>query len=753
VPAHSGQRETVASRGLWELSEEITAKGGEDWGTIGRPTLAKPWQTSPQLGKERCVKPKYRVVGMLLVLLAVLIAGGSVAVAQMAAIGETPFVQKWASSGHGDAGSRPFNYWNAQGQIPTTCAKCHSTPGHLDFLGMDGSASGVVDKAAPVGTTVQCIACHNDASRMMTEVTFPSGITVSGFEESARCAQCHQGRTSKVQVDAAIERVGLTGQEDTVSNTLTFLNIHYYAAAATQFGSLVKSGYEYEGSSYMGRFEHVPGYDTCADCHDPHSLDLKVDQCAGCHTGVRSVEDLRSIRMNGSRVDYDGDGHVTEGIKAEISTLQERLLQVIKAYGREVAGTSIGYNGDANPYYFIDTNDNGTIEASEAVSANRYNAFTPRLLKAAYNYQVSKKDPGAYAHNAKYIIQLLSDSIADLNGKVANPVNIDAGSRFDAGHFEFTSTAFRYWDAQGAVPATCSKCHSADGLPFLLQHGVNIAQEPSAGLACQTCHNSSQNFGLRYSGEVRFPSGATASLDDVRANLCIQCHQGRESTVSVNQAIQRANVGNDTVSAQLSFLNIHYYAAGATLLGSEVQGAYQYAGKQYAGRFPHVDSFNTCIECHDAHALTVRVDQCSTCHVGVQSGADLRNIRLGSPLDHDGDGNVTEGIALEIETVQKALSKAIQSYAANTAGTAIGYNPDAFPYWFVDDNGNGTIDAGETTRYNRWTPTLLRAAYNYQFAKKDPGAFAHNNNYVLQILYDSLEAIGGRGAVAGMVRP
>jgi hypothetical protein len=114
---------------------------------------------------------------------------------------------------------------------------------------------------------------------------------------------------------------------------------------------------------------------------------------------------------------------------------------------------------------------------------------------------------------------------------------------------------------------------------------------------------------------------------------------------------------------------------------------------------------------------------------------------------------VTEGIALEIETVQKALSKAIQSYAANTAGTAIGYNPDAFPYWFVDDNGNGTIDAGETTRYNRWTPTLLRAAYNYQFAKKDPGAFAHNNNYVLQILYDSLEAIGGRGAVAGMVRP
>jgi hypothetical protein len=699
------------------------------------------------------VKPKYRVGGVLLVLLAVLIAGGSVAVAQMAAVGEIPFVQKWASSGHADADAQAFNNWNAQGQIPTTCAKCHSTPGHLDFLGMDGTAFGVVDNPAPVGTVIQCIACHNDASRLMTEVTFPSGIAVTGFEESARCAQCHQGRTSKVQVDAAIERVGLTGQEDTVAEAITFVNIHYLPAAATQFGSQVKGGYEYDGLRYMGRFEHVPGYDSCADCHDPHSLQLKVDQCAGCHTGVQSVEDVRNIRMNGSRVDYDGDGNVTEGIRAEISTLQEMLIQAIRAYGREVGGKPIGYNADRFPYFFIDTNDDGVIDATEAVAANRYNAFTPRLLKAVYNYQVAKKDPGGYAHNAKYIIQLLSDSIADLNTRIANPVNIDAGSRFDAGHFEFTSNAFRNWDAQGSVPATCSKCHTAQGLPFFMQHGVNIAQEPSAGLACQTCHNSSQNFGLRWAGQVQFPSGAMASLDDVKANLCLQCHQGRESTVSVDRAIQRANVGNDTSSAQLAFLNIHNLPAGATLFGSEVQGAYQYAGKQYAGRFPHVESFNTCIECHDAHALTVRVDQCSTCHVGVQTQADLRNIRLGSPADYDGDGNVTEGIAFEIETMHKALLTHIQAYANNVAGAPIAYNPDRFPYWFVDDNRDGIIGEGETTRYNRWTPTLLRAAYNYQFVKKDPGAFAHNADYVLQVLYDTLEAVGGRAAVAGMARP
>ncbi len=35
---------------------------------------------------------------------------------------------------------------------------------HLDFLGVDGVDANVVDNAAPLGTTVKCIACHNEAS-------------------------------------------------------------------------------------------------------------------------------------------------------------------------------------------------------------------------------------------------------------------------------------------------------------------------------------------------------------------------------------------------------------------------------------------------------------------------------------------------------------------------------------------------------------------------------------------------------------
>jgi len=64
-------------------------------------------------------------------------------------------------------------------------------------------------------------------------------------------------------------------------------------------------------------------------------------------------------------------------------------------------------------------------------------------------------------------------------------------------------------------------------------------------------------------------------------------------------------------------------------------------------------------------------------------------------------------------------------------------------------------EANPQNRYNAWTPRLLRAAYNYQFATKDPGGYAHNGKYILQILYDSLEDLSRAVPISmkGMIRP
>ncbi len=654
-------------------------------------------------------------------------------------------VEAWSGSAHADATAEAFRHWDGEDpkEVPVACAKCHSEGGHLDFLGADGSAAGIVDAPASVDTVVSCTVCHNPVSVSKVSVVFPSGVEITGSDASVRCMECHQGRESTVSVNQAITDSGL-GLDDP-SPDLRFRNIHYFAAASTLYGSEVHGSYEFEGMAYQPKFGHVPGYDSCMGCHNVHTLEVKVSECSVCHDNVASAEDLTAIRMPGSLVDYDGDGSTDEGIYDELEGLQALLYQAIQTYASEVAGAPILYDAMAYPYWFADANSNGQIDGDEG----GYAAFTPRLLQATYNFQAYEKDPGAFAHNGKYYAQILDDSIATLNEALAQPVDLAQAHRNPPGHFDSTAEAFRHWDEDGEVPGTCTKCHTSEGLPFYLDQGVTIAFPPSTSLACSTCHSNFEDFALFASDEVAFPSGAKLSFGEgVASNLCLNCHQGRESTMSVNAHIAAAGVGDDEVSDQIRFRNVHYFVAGATLFGADAQGAYQYEGKEYAGRFAHVPGFDTCANCHSPHALTVQETACATCHGEFE---DVTAIRMMAG-DYDGDG-AQEGVAGEVATMHEALLAAIQAYAADTIGTPIAYSATAYPYWFVDANANGIADPDEADGYATWTPRLLRAAYNYQYVAKDPGAFAHNGRYIAQVLYDSLLDVGGEGAVAGMTRP
>lgn len=671
-------------------------------------------------------------------------------------VADVPFEEAWANSPHNDATAEAFVHWDEDdpAEVPPSCARCHSTPGYQDYLGVDGTEFRVVDNPAAIGTTVECAACHNEVTLTLDSVVFPSGIELTGLGDQARCAVCHQGRASTVDVNNAIEEAGLTGDLDTISEDLGFINIHYFAAAATRYGTEVKGGYEYEGKAYDARFDHVEGYDTCIACHNPHTLEIKVDECSVCHTDVASAEDLRSIRMQGSLVDYDGDGDVSESIAAELDGLREMLYQAMQSYASDVSGAAIAYNELTHPYFFIDGNEDGQADESESVRDNAYVAWTPRLVKAAYNYQTSLKDPGAFAHGGKYIIELLYDSIEDLNQAISSPVDLSTAHRVDAGHFASSEEPFRHWDEEGFVPGSCSRCHSAAGLPLYIQEGVSINQPVASGLNCATCHNDVSTFTRYEVGAVTFPSGAQLDLGNSDANLCLNCHQGRESGVSVQAAIDNAGVGDDEVSEALRFRNPHYFAAGATRFGTEANGAYEYEGQSYNGYFQHIDAFTLCTQCHETHGLTVRAEACGTCHAGVETEEDLQNIRLspsGEIIDYDGDGDTSEGIAGEVQGLDDALYAAIQAYAAETAGSPIVFNPGAYPYWFIDANGDGAVDSGDTEGYASWTPRLLKAAYNYTWVAKDPGAFAHNNEYVMQFLYDSINDLGGD--VSAFTRP
>ena len=661
-----------------------------------------------------------------------------------------PFLDAWMGSGHADTTAEAFNHWNEEdpAEVPPECAKCHSSPGYRDFLGADGSVSGTVDAPAAIGTVVDCVACHIDVTLVNDSVTMPSGLVISGLGDESRCMECHQGRESKMSVDQAISDAALA-DDDTPSDQLGFRNIHYYAAAATKYGTLAKGGYEYDGKAYDGMFAHVDGFTTCIECHNSHTLEVKVEECQGCHEDVTTVEDLRNVRMAGSEVDYNGNGDIEEGIAAELAGMQDVLMQAIQAYANDVTGKAIAYDANAYPYFFLDANANGAIDEGEG----KFDAWTPRLLKAAYNYQTSIKDPGAFAHGGKYIIQLLYDSIEDLNTKLAEPIDMAALNRNDSGHFAGSAEAFRHWDEEGVVPGSCAKCHSAAGLPQFIQEGAVVSQHPANGFQCSTCHNDLKEFTRYETTNVKFPSGAVIDSGDADTNLCINCHQGRESTVSVNKLIGETE--DDAQSESLRFLNPHYFAAGATRYGTEAKGAYEYADKTYVGFFQHGgdDGPNNCTDCHSAHTQEVDWESCTECHEEVTAKEELQNIRY-NLTDFDGNGDDSEGIYFEIQSMRDTLLAAMQQYATDTVGSGIVYSDANYPYFFVDTNGNGTADAEEINSDNAfttWTPRLLRAAYNYQYSGKDPGAFAHNGQYIIQTLYDAIENVGGD--VSGMTRP
>ena len=321
----------------------------------------------------------------------------------------TAIVEAWIASGHADHASPSFTRWNAEGAVPENCAACHSEPGFLDFLGADGTEPGVVNHPAATGAVIGCASCHVSEAEALDTATLPSGVALTGLGPNATCSVCHAGRASGERVAQATDGI----DEDTVSPDLAFINIHYGPAAAIMAGGDGRAGVHYPGRSYAGSFRHVPGADSCVACHEPHTTEVATDGCLTCHRGVT---DLRDIRMRAA--DFDGDGSNAGGIHAEIAGLHARLYDAIRAYAAEVAGVPIAYSPDAHPYFFADPDGDGEVARGGGEGSARYQNWTPRLLKAAYNYHVAAKDPSGYVHNPAYLLQLLHDSLESLSERV-----------------------------------------------------------------------------------------------------------------------------------------------------------------------------------------------------------------------------------------------------------------------------------------------------------------------------------------------
>ncbi|SNT73824.1 cytochrome c3 family protein [Paracoccus seriniphilus] len=320
-------------------------------------------------------------------------------------------IADWARSGHSDASSEAFAHWNEEGEIPPACATCHAGAGFRAFHGLDGSAPGLPEAPVPTGGVVDCDTCHNPGLGKINEITFPSGLVhpVSSTAEVS-CMTCHQGRAAGSMITRAVG----TQDEDRVDPDLSFINPHYAVAAASWLGGYGGGGYQYPGKEYSGRFFHARPLATCVSCHDPHSLEVAQESCMTCH------QDGTPDNIRLSRISFDGSGDLDKGIRADIAANAKRLHALLIEYAQDIAGTPMVYDGHRHPYFFADANGDGRIDEVDG-SAVPYNAWTPRLLKAAYNWKFVTSDAGAFVHNPHYALELLYDSLED----IAQPLGHD----------------------------------------------------------------------------------------------------------------------------------------------------------------------------------------------------------------------------------------------------------------------------------------------------------------------------------------
>ena len=145
-----------------------------------------------------------------------------------------------------------------------------------------------------------------------------------------------------------------------------------------------------------------------------------------------------------------------------------------------------------------------------------------------------------------------------------------------------------------------------------------------------------------------------------------------------------------------------------------------------------------CAGCHkDAYSLNPKIDE-----FDVAAGELLAAIQAYATVPAN-----LAAIKAAVPTFNTDATKSsVVGQAANVTG--ICYNGAANPYFFFEVSGvcYDGLSAGAptlTASFNVLNPALLKAGFNYQWTQKEPGAWAHNEFYVMQAIYDSIVAVGG----------
>lgn len=324
----------------------------------------------------------------------------------------------------------------------------------------------------------------------------------------------------------------------------------------------------------------------------------------------------------------------------------------------------------------------------------------------------------------------------------------------ETGHAKVTSKAFTEYDFKNRNIAgvySCGRCHTSTGFVHFLDD--NYAQPfpkttwATAGdasrevITCKACHTS-----FNYKNSVRKAGTYTAAYgvaglqasvmydDAATSNLCVPCHTGLLNEAAI-EAVK------DFTNTDFSAVSSHYFAAAATLYSKvgfkyysdpvKYDPALDFNGTHFSHNQIGINDYKLPLTFAPFQATGFK-GPCVSCHM--QSGNHKLDIAPGYAAGgictkcHLGPYAMT---AAKIEEEKEGYNASLSLLEAVLSSKGMTYTT-TYPY-FATKNWTAVGPANGSGKQN------MGAAFNFNFLKHEPGAFAHNRIYAKRIIYDSLE--------------
>jgi hypothetical protein len=621
------------------------------------------------------------------------------------------------------------------------CERCHTAGGFKDYVGVDGVGQNLMDSfnissVGPAGTygmanggynagPLPCDTCHNpvtDPSRDglhgayvtgLTTIEFPSLIKVGGIDKGrALCGTCHQARQATANLVNAI------ASKWNVAKGLTYASLSANAAGSTTtflYKNLVMASIPTPVAADVGYTAIFNGNATAA-LNGARAIVQSV-VVGGTNTTVTFASTLPAAPTNAGWVACV----VASGTTTTCMTAVGGSTPVTApATGwAKTADSAIFYPTatGGSTTSLIDANRNWTNDFTGSyvffqtgLNAGKYAAITSNTT-TQLNF-ASTGLSGAVASGDFYQIvpetSLLADEMLMADASHATTVSTNNPHYLGAVATEYGAVAAGWYQFPGKSYRTgITHTHLSKNV-YDPETGVTVTVERApngigtaikvASATCVDCHDA-HTLELNQNACVGCHNGLTATSGAAGTNMATGKHQGdfdcSGHDTGVKDEIESLKGKLKTALVQYSKL-VSTPAPGTISLGNALDGS---GAQTYAGTTSTADFY--------AAGVPICFDNATNAYWFIGSSNDLTPASDGGC--YDGSGNAVVCCASKVAWGAKVYTTTPQAASTTMNPLATGM-----------------------------TPRLYRATYNYKFAMKDPGAWAHNPRYVAQVLIDTI---------------